>query len=101
VLNGRDYSIAGKTFEYFKAQKPILAFVTNGAQKDILKDSGIALILDPDNTTEAVSIVKDFFEGKKNLSPNLRFINKHSRNYCSKQLISEFESFLQTKPVSY
>jgi hypothetical protein len=49
VENGRDYSIAGKTFEYFAYKKPIIGAVCEGAQNELLKKSGISIILDPDD----------------------------------------------------
>ena len=52
-IGGKDYSIAGKTFEYIQAQKPILAFASPGAQKELLEQTGMALICDPDQTEDS------------------------------------------------
>ncbi len=50
-IGGRDYSIAGKTFEYLQMQKPVIAFVSDGAQKRFTeKEEAQLLICDPDNT---------------------------------------------------
>lgn len=49
VHGGLDYCIAGKTYEYFLAQKPILAFVKDGAQKRIIEASGAGVLVDPDD----------------------------------------------------
>ena len=42
-LDGKYYSIAGKTFEYIQMQKPIVAFLFDGAQKDLLVEGGTSL----------------------------------------------------------
>ena len=86
VIGGKDYSIAGKTFEYFVAQKPIIAFVTNSAQKDILVDSGMAIICDPDNSDESSNILLELFEKEIILKPESQFIEKYHRRYLTKRL---------------
>jgi len=85
-INGRDYSIAGKTFEYFKTQKPILAFVAEGAQKDLLNESGMALILNPDEIEASARLMHDFFERKMHLNPNISFIEQFDRKMQTKKL---------------
>lgn len=72
----KDYSIAGKTFEYFSLQKPILAFVTNGAQKDILEPSKLATVFNPDNLTEQMDLLREVLTNKQVLKPNLDYINQ-------------------------
>lgn len=83
---GKDYSIAGKTFEYLQMQKPIIAFVCEGAQKDILLSTGTALLCDPDNTNEAVIQLHDLFTGKSELRPENNFIKSLSRIILTKKL---------------
>jgi hypothetical protein len=75
VENGRDYSIAGKTFEYFSYRKPIIGLVTEGEQKDILEESGISLILDPDSLQKNSAKLRGFIQIKE-FRPNWELINK-------------------------
>lgn len=86
VIGGRDYSIAGKTFEYFKIKKPIIAFVSEGAQKDILKQSGTAVICDPDNSEKAADNILKLFEHKINLIPDNNFLTSLSRKKLTEKL---------------
>jgi glycosyltransferase involved in cell wall biosynthesis len=86
VIGGRDYSIAGKTFEYFTIGKPILAFVCEGAQKDILQESGMALIIDPDSVDEGVRKMFDFFQGSIPIKPMKENILKYHRRNLSQKL---------------
>jgi hypothetical protein len=74
VLGGADYSIAGKTFEYLSMRRPILAFVTEGAQKEILLKSGMAVICDPDDVEGATSRLSDLIHGRISLRPNEPFL---------------------------
>jgi hypothetical protein len=92
VIGGSDYSIAGKTFEYFQVQKPILAFVCKGAQRDLLMDSGQALICDPDNTEQSVKQMMEYFQKNKRLTPNVSFIKQHSRLNLSKIFVEELKN---------
>lgn len=86
VLGGQDYSIAGKTFEYFSIGKPILAFVCNGAQKDLLMKSGMALICDPDDTPSAAGNLQRMLEGETVLHPDAEYIHQFNRRVLTKKL---------------
>ncbi len=94
-MGGKDYSIAGKTFEYLQMQKPIVAFVCEGAQKDILEKGGTALICNPDNTEESVQLLTGLFKGSINLCPNLEFLKGLSREALAKQLAEIINSLVQ------
>jgi len=85
-LGGLDYSIAGKTFEYIQAQKPILAFVPDGAQKAILQETGMALICDPDNEKESAEKMIDLMDGEIQLMPQKNFIESLSREELTRKL---------------
>jgi glycosyltransferase involved in cell wall biosynthesis len=85
-INGRDYSIAGKTFEYLQMQKPVIAFVCEGSQKDVLSEAGTALICNPDDTENAVSQLHGLFTGEIQLMPNYAFLKNLSREVLTGQL---------------
>ncbi len=85
-IGGRDYSIAGKTFEYLQMQKPVIAFVSDGAQKDLLKRGGTALICDPDNTGESIKLLSDLFSGKIHLNPDNNYLQSLSRQALTERL---------------
>jgi hypothetical protein len=86
VIGGRDYSIAGKTFEYFTIGKPILAFVCEGAQKDILTETGISLVCDPDNVKESAGKIKRLLAGDLILNPDKAAIRKYHRRLLTEKL---------------
>ncbi len=95
-LNGKaDYSIAGKTFEYFQAQRPVIGFVCNGAQKDLLSRSGTAVICDPDNIKDAVSTLNYFFNGTIRPVPDLNFLQTLSREKLTQQLAELIKETVQ------
>lgn len=85
-LGGRDYSIAGKTFEYLQMQRPVIAFACEGAQKDLLRESGTSLLCDPDDTEQAVNDLTNLFEGRIRLQPDQAFLETISRQYLTSQL---------------
>ncbi len=93
-LGGRDYSIAGKTFEYLQMQKPIIAFVCEGAQKDLLTKSGTALLCDPDRTEESVTLLSRLFEGKTELHPDTEFLAGLSREKLTAELAKIIKSLV-------
>ena len=86
VIGADDYSIAGKTFEYFVARKPILGFVTEGAQRNILRESGMALILDPDDTEASAKRLAELIDGEVVLTPNRHFLKSLHRRALTGRL---------------
>ncbi|WP_299228490.1 hypothetical protein [uncultured Psychroserpens sp.] len=94
VIGGRDYSIAGKTFEYFTIQKPILACVADGAQKDVLEHSKMAHFIDVDNAKKAAKQLKDVFLTERTLRPNEAYINSFKVEELTKQLTDVIKSVI-------
>ncbi|MCC6576303.1 MAG: glycosyltransferase [Flavobacteriales bacterium] len=70
VVGGRDYSIAGKTFEYVAQVKPMLAFVCEGAQHDLLERTGLAVHCPPDDPGAAADRIAALLEGRCTLRPD-------------------------------
>jgi glycosyltransferase involved in cell wall biosynthesis len=77
VENGKDYSIAGKTFDYFSSRNRIIGFVTEGDQRDILDASGIALCLDPDDAKGSANRLFLLLSGELSLAPHQSYIDQH------------------------
>lgn len=86
VLGGRDYCIAGKTFEYVASQAPIIAFVTEGEQRDFLAASGLALVCDPDEPEAGARSLADLIEGRFTPAPNLPFLQRFHRRETARQM---------------
>ncbi len=86
VIGGSDYSIAGKTFEYFSMRKPIIGFVAEGAQKDILTESGLAVICDPDNPADSARQLDELLSGRIRLQPNTAFLKTLHRRELTRKL---------------
>jgi glycosyltransferase involved in cell wall biosynthesis len=63
VVGGRDYCIAGKTFEYLTTGRPILGIVTPGEQQDFLAVSGAAVIADADDPAEGARAIARLIDG--------------------------------------
>lgn len=74
VLGGRDYSISGKTFEYLQSGRPILAFVCEGAQKDLLERTGMAVICPPDDLNGSVRTLARLIDGELSLRPDKKAV---------------------------
>ena len=86
VIGGREYCIAGKSYEYIAQQKPILAFMTEGSQKDFFSESGISLIFDADDIEKNVELLKSFINGKINFTPNKEFMKQINTKETTKKL---------------
>ena len=67
-------------------QRPVIAFVCEGSQKDLLSDAGTALICDPDNTEQSVQYISRLFKGALALQPNKPFLEGLSREALTGKL---------------
>jgi hypothetical protein len=85
-LGGKDYSIAGKTFEYLQIQRPIIGFVCEGAQKELLEEAGTALICEPEDAERSATDLADLFSGTSELEPDYDFLNTLSRKILTGRL---------------
>ncbi len=77
VEGGRDYSIAGKTYEYFAARVPIIAVLTDGAMRDLVEESGLGLFADPDDADSVAEVLERVAAAEdphQLVVPNERFI---------------------------
>ena len=79
VVGGQDYSIAGKTFEYVSMQKPIIGFVTEGAQKRILERTGMSVICDPDDPNASAMSLERVLDGQRWAMPDETFLDSLHR----------------------
>lgn len=86
VIGGDHYCLPSKLFDYLKANKPILGFVTEGSQKEFLEKSGISMMFDPDNLSESVSKLKRLFEGEVLLSLNKNYLSSYNRVKLAQRL---------------
>jgi hypothetical protein len=96
-IGGNDYSIAGKTFEYIQAQKPILAFVPAGAQKELLQKTGMALICDPDQEEDSAKDMIRLLKGEMKLEPETAFIRSLSRELLTGSLSEIIKNQIRQK----
>jgi hypothetical protein len=86
VPGGQDYAIASKTFDYLRYAKPILGFVTEGAQREFLAQTGVSLFCDPDDLQESSRVLERFVCGGFSLTPNIEFLSRFHRRVLASQL---------------
>ena len=87
VVGGRDYSIASKTYEYFTLNKPILAFVTEGAQRDVIEPSGLAVICDPDNISDSSRQIRRLIKREVISEANQEYLSRFHRRETTRELV--------------
>jgi glycosyltransferase involved in cell wall biosynthesis len=97
VIGGQDYSIAGKTFEYISMKKPIIAFVTEGAQKRLLARTGISLICDPDKPDDSVATLWNLLAGQWRATPDEVLLNSLHRRKLTGKLAGIIEMCVKGK----
>ena len=95
VIGGKAYTIGSKTYDYFCAHKPIIGFVPEGSQKDILIKSGTAIVCDPDAPKQSAEQLIQLFDNKIQFYPNSKFLSELSRFKLTEQLAKRIKSILK------
>jgi glycosyltransferase involved in cell wall biosynthesis len=86
VIGGRDYSVAGKTFEYFGLRRPILGVLTDGAMRDLVAESGLGIIADPDDENAVVAAIDQIATGQASVSPRADVLARFTRREVARQM---------------
>lgn len=89
---------AGKLYEYFGAQKLILATVPEGASRTSAEEYKYSIITSPEDVAEiknAFIKICDIIDSEEILHPDLDFVKNHDRNYLTKQLTQQFQFHLR------
>jgi glycosyltransferase involved in cell wall biosynthesis len=86
VVGGRDYSVAGKTFEYFGLRRPILGVLTDGAMRDLVDESGLGIIADPDDENAVVAAIDQIATGQASVSPRPDVLARFTRREVARQM---------------
>ena len=84
--HGRDYCLASKTFDYVAAGKPIIGFVVEGAQRDFLVRSGMAVIADPDQPADGAAKLRELARGAFTPKPDHEFLARYHRRRTAGRL---------------
>ena len=96
-----DLHSTGKLYEYFGAQKPIIACVPNGVARESLKNYGAVKITEPDDVNAIAEAVKYFyncFESNSLPVPNPEYVKKYDRRLLSGVLAEIFDKNSVNKP---
>ncbi len=88
VIDGKDYCIASKVFSYLENGKPILGFVTEGEQQEMLKSTGLGVIFDADDTDnnaeKLYNFLTHFQEFRYNKTINQKYLRINHADALSK-----------------
>jgi glycosyltransferase involved in cell wall biosynthesis len=86
VIGGRDYSVAGKTFEYFGLRRPILGVLTDGAMRDLVDESGLGVIADPDDENAVALAIEQITSSPSPVSPRPEVLARFTRREVARQM---------------
>lgn len=85
-LDGGDFCLASKTFDYLLAKKPVLAFVCEGAQRDFLQRAGIAVLCDPDDVRSSAETLRKVVAEGTSLRLNADYVNQFHRREAARRM---------------
>lgn len=89
---------SGKLFEYLGAEKPILALVHSGEAKKLMEQYGASYVASPTSVEEVSSVLLTIYKDwVKKLIPNVNsdLVQKHNRQYLTKELSTFFDYIIE------
>jgi hypothetical protein len=98
LLLGHNFivQVPGKLYEYLRSRRPILALVPAGAQTDLLRTTGGAWIVDPDDVDGAVEAIRDAYRrwqaGQPGPEADARLVSGFDRRLLIGRLAAELDA---------
>lgn len=78
TLDNRHYCLPSKIFNYLESGKPILAFITEGPQMELIRNINCGVILNPDEILKSLDIIKKVMDEGIELKINADAFNQYS-----------------------
>ena len=97
-----DLHSTGKLYEYFGANKPILACVPEGVARRSLDMHGAVILTEPDDTQAIANAILNYYEKYKagNMPvPNEQVTGMYDRRRLAGKLANEFSAFCKMEEV--
>jgi len=96
LAEGWTLQIPGKTYEYLRSGRPILALTGEGALADLLRRSGGACVADPHDDGAIAGAIREAYTNWKNGAParhaDRRLIDSFDRRRLASRYVALFES---------
>jgi hypothetical protein len=87
VIGDDHYCLPSKLFTYTLSAKPVLAFVTNGVQRDFILESKLGVICDPDYLENATDQFEQVLAEGYQQKLNRDYLNKFSNENGNRQFV--------------
>jgi glycosyltransferase involved in cell wall biosynthesis len=98
------YQVPGKTYEYLRAGRPILALASAGAVADLLRRTGGAWVVDPANEAAVTAAVREAYrrwkDGLDGPRPDPDVVARFDRRVLVGRLAEVFETAAASRRVS-
>ena len=92
---GSDFCLASKSFEYLESDRPIFAMVCDGSQRDFYEGAGGAIVVDPDESTEAAEAFLCYVRSPAPIQRDLAYLRRFSLDETAVALAGHLRSIVQ------
>lgn len=103
LAEDQPYQIPGKTYEYLRAGRPILALTTEGALAQLLRRTGGAWVINPADEHAIVAAIRDAYgrwrEGRNGPGMDRAVVNGFDRRVLAGKLAAVFDDASTRTPV--
>jgi glycosyltransferase involved in cell wall biosynthesis len=88
VIGGEHYCLPSKLFNYINSEKPVLAFITPGIQKDFVLQSGIGASFDPDDQEHSTKKLENIILNGMTTKLNYQYLQNFTEKKTSDQFVA-------------
>jgi glycosyltransferase involved in cell wall biosynthesis len=100
LAEAQPYQIPGKTYEYLRAGRPILALTSDGALSDLLRNTGGAWVVNPGDHAGIVGAVQEAYgrwkKGQAGPGADRAMVNTFDRRLLAGRLAKLFDDACRT-----
>lgn len=100
VLGDEHYCLPSKLFTYLKFGKPVLGFLTEGIQASFVSQSGMGLVVDPDDTESAATILEDVLSCGYEETPNKDYLDGFSSRSTNREFVDTLAEVIRSANAS-
>ena len=94
VIGDHHYCLPSKLFNYINSEKPVLAFVTPGIQKDFVSQSGIGVHFDPDDQEHSTKELENIILNGMMTKVNYQYLQNFTEKNTSDQFVAIIKEVL-------
>jgi glycosyltransferase involved in cell wall biosynthesis len=86
VIDNPHYCLPSKIFDYVGANKPILGFVTEGIQKEFIKNTNLGKVFNVEDIEQSAIELYSYLNKIHKIEPNIEYLKQFHRKVIAENI---------------